>query len=444
MANYANALVDPNQYQQQSVNNFMNAMQIKQAGQRNELAAQAGAREQQMSDLEMMAVPIKFTQMKAQHISQIAKNISGLPEKQRSAKYADLVNKVAPAPMTTHPQLGPLGVVDSKDFVAPEEFVNMTDEQQKEYLEVLSYTSSELAKIKLSDKEALNKEKQVLLESKEKMAQIREKGKIDMAIWGQKGQNALALENEKQEGAKESLGDFTKEEIDLMGATYNLKGTLPSLGMGKDATTIRRAILKSAASQAIGSGKNASELVGGQTDIKAIGQSIGQQEKQMGAMGSFVRNLDAQVDKVKELSKELSSFDTRLLNIPLRAVRGKLAGSAEQAKYDMYLTEIESEIGKLATGSSASVAELSIGAQEKWARIHDKNLSLKDMISLLEETKNAGKMRMKSVEDQLKESRKRQRSVGATPAPEQITAAPQDVVPGPQTAEDYLKKFGGR
>ena len=140
-------------------------------------------------------------------------------------------------------------------------------------------------------------------------------------------------------------------------------------------------------------------------DNKAFGASIVQQQKQIGAMGSFVKNMDAQIKKVGEISKELAAFDTRLLNMPLRTVRGRIAGSAEQAKYDMYLTEIESEIGKLATGSSASVAELSVGAQEKWARIHDKNLSLKDMMSLLEETGAAGRMRMKSVEDQLAETR---------------------------------------
>jgi len=48
---------------------------------------------------------------------------------------------------------------------------------------------------------------------------------------------------------------------------------------------------------------------------------------------------------------------------------------------------------------------LSTSAQEKWAKIHDKNLSLKDMISLLEETKNAANMRLTSVENQMNKTR---------------------------------------
>jgi hypothetical protein len=155
-------------------------------------------------------------------------------------------------------------------------------------------------------------------------------------------------------------------------------------------------------------------------DTSGYVSAITSQQKQLGAMGSFVKNMEYQVNKVEELAKELKTFDTRLLNVPLRALRGKIAGSPLQAKYDMYVTEIENEIGKLATGSAASVAELTQGAQEKWAKIHDKNLSIPDMVSLLKETASAGKLRMKSVSEQLKETKAQMRSRGQG-VPEQGT-----------------------
>ena len=210
----------------------------------------------------------------------------------------------------------------------------------------------------------------------------------------------------------QTLGDpadeMTDDEIAYHANMYNLRGVMPALGMGKSPLRIK--ILKKAAE--LGGEKGAATILEGQATMAGLKGSIAQQEKQLGSMGSFVNNLSQQVDKVKDLSKELAAFDTRLLNVPLRMVRGRLAGSAEQAKYDMYLAEIESEIGKLATGSTGSVAELSIGAQERWSRIHDKNLSLSDMLSLLEETKNAGNMRLKSVKDQLEDTRKRMRETG--------------------------------
>ncbi|MCR4307649.1 MAG: hypothetical protein NUV80_03740 [Candidatus Berkelbacteria bacterium] len=154
-----------------------------------------------------------------------------------------------------------------------------------------------------------------------------------------------------------------------------------------------------------------------QADNAAYKSSLTMQEKQLGQMGSFVKNMGKQIDQVKKISNELSSFDTRLLNVPLRLARGRIAGSAQQVKYDMYLTEIENEIGKLATGSAASISELSVGAQQKWEKIHDKNLSIKDMLSLLEETKNAGLMRMDSVKEQIADTKARRSGRRSTDTP---------------------------
>ena len=70
-------------------------------------------------------------------------------------------------------------------------------------------------------------------------------------------------------------------------------------------------------------------------------------EKQIGAMGSFTTNMDSQIDRLTELSKGLKTFDTRLLNIPLRAIRGSIIGTPLQSQYDLLLAEIEREAAKL-------------------------------------------------------------------------------------------------
>jgi len=214
---------------------------------------------------------------------------------------------------------------------------------------------------------------------------------------------------------------LTDEEARVAGAKYNLDGKMPSLGRGKVAAKNRIKILKSGLNQQLGLSpdqiksnkspmQNALEIVAMQSDTKAIQGAQKFLEKQLGSMDSFVTNLNSQVDKVKALSKDLETFDTRIMNVPLRLVRGKILGSPLQAKYDMYLAEIEGEIGKLATGSTASIAELSATAQERWAKIHDKNLSVTDMLSLLEETKNAANLRYDSVVGALSGVRKRMRT----------------------------------
>ncbi len=237
----------------------------------------------------------------------------------------------------------------------------------------------------------------------------------------------------KISGVDIDIEDMTQDEIDTWGAWVNLTGKMPSLGRGKQSTKIRVAIAKSAAQQALGSKQFGEEdrdpertpaeaalaVIGSQADTKAIQGSLNFLEKQLSAMGSFVDNIDMQIEKVTELSRDLKTFDTRLLNIPLRIIRGRIIGSPLQAKYDLYLTEIESEIGKLATGSAASIAELSTTAQEKWDRIHDKNLSVTHMLELLAETRDAARMRQKSVQTQMDLARTRMRTrvfTGGSPA----------------------------
>jgi len=232
----------------------------------------------------------------------------------------------------------------------------------------------------------------------------------------------------KISGSDVDIESMTQEEVDTWGQIVNLTGKMPALGHGKQASKIRMQIAKSAARNALdaatlipGADPNkrpsdaALEVVGTQTDTKAIGGAITLLQKQASSMGSFVSNIEQQIDKVHALSSDLKTYDTRLMNVPLRAMRGKIQGSPLQAKYDMYLAEIESEIGKLATGSTASIAELSATAQNKWEKIHDKNLSVKDMLSLLDETKAAARMRMKSVDDELEKTRRKMRSRGVDP-----------------------------
>lgn len=149
-------------------------------------------------------------------------------------------------------------------------------------------------------------------------------------------------------------------------------------------------------------------------DYKADTSSLGFQTKQADMMGSFVNNMGKQVDRLTEIAGDITRIDARLLNIPIRLLATKVAGSANEAKITMYLTEISNEIGKMSTGSTASVAELSEGAQRKWAQIHDPNLSISDLLSLLKETKHAGQMRLESVAAQKEQTKTRMRGESGT------------------------------
>jgi uncharacterized protein YaaR (DUF327 family) len=142
-------------------------------------------------------------------------------------------------------------------------------------------------------------------------------------------------------------------------------------------------------------------------DINANRGSIQWQQKNRDLMSSFVANIGKQNDRLAELTKTISLSDIRLLNLPLVEFRKRVSGDPKLSKVAMYLTEISNEAARLSSGNAASIAELSLGAQERWAKIHDPYLSIKDMLDLTKETYHAGVMRLETVDDTLAESRKR-------------------------------------
>jgi hypothetical protein len=151
-------------------------------------------------------------------------------------------------------------------------------------------------------------------------------------------------------------------------------------------------------------------FAGKAADIGAGTKSLANQTKVRDMMGSFVRNMDTQAERLRVIAGDVQRYDSRLLNVPLVKWRTMVAGSPMESKVDMYVSEISAEIAKLSTGSSASVAELTQSAREKWDKIHDKNLSMKDLLDLIGEVQHAGKIRMDSANAQIEETRARMRS----------------------------------
>jgi len=221
-------------------------------------------------------------------------------------------------------------------------------------------------------------------------------------------------------GIDVDVAKLTNDEIDVISGIYLATGRMPSLGRGREATKVRLDIIKRAAAQSLGGNEflkpgmtpseAALEVVATQTDTKSIAGGINFLEKQTASMGSFVQNLDEQITRVSEIAEDLYSSDVRLLNVPIRLFRSKIAGSPNQARYDLYITEIEREIAKLSQGATQSIAAMSVEEVKKWEKIHDKNLSIPDMLEVLKETRTAANMRQKSVLDQLNRTRERMRT----------------------------------
>lgn len=207
---------------------------------------------------------------------------------------------------------------------------------------------------------------------------------------------------------KVSTGGLSAEALDAEAEIYRKTGVIRGTRNADQVSAIKNRN----AEQLKALGQTGENVVANASDLKAINSSLSTQEKQLGAMGSFVKNIDAQYGRLQEIAGDLASSDIRLLNMPRRALLKTVEGSPLQSKVDMYVAEIASETAKLAGGSTGSVSELSQGMREKWDKIIDPNLSIKDLTDLLAETKHAAAMRMESVYSQLEDTQRRRDSIG--------------------------------
>lgn len=139
------------------------------------------------------------------------------------------------------------------------------------------------------------------------------------------------------------------------------------------------------------------------TDYRAMDMSVKNQRKIYDMMNGFVLNLNKQVAEVKKLMdgsdpriQKAQRAGLRLENIPIIQLKQRILGSGLEASVKSYLLEISNEIGKLSTGSAASIRELGENAQVKWEKIHDTNLPARELIKVLNTTQDQANMRIQS------------------------------------------------
>lgn len=192
-------------------------------------------------------------------------------------------------------------------------------------------------------------------------------------------------------------GEATEEDYRFAGEIYNKTGKMPPLGRSSYG---RIQVLRWARILNEENGRTVGGLVSSQSQIAALQGSLKNIQKQENMMGSFVRNLDEQNIRIKMAMDAIKRTDARFLNVPWRKFKKEIKGSADEAILDMYLTEISTEVGKLASGSAASIAALPEGARQKWESIHDPNLPLSELYKLLNETLAGAHLRMQSVRDE--------------------------------------------
>ena len=242
----------------------------------------------------------------------------------------------------------------------------------------------------------------------------------------------------------DDFAKWTTEEKKWHFDNFKSTGVKPDFGWGRDAARSRAQFQKEYAAWNLGKGVTGAEAGSVSAEYKALSMSLRNQEKIRGMMGGFVRNMDKQVVRLDDIfNKIVSRVGVRALDYPLREIKTRAIGSGNEAVIEAYLLEISNEIGKLSTGSAASIQELSIEAQKKWAKIHDPNLSPREIKKVLTETRQMGQMRLESSDEEIKATQEKMKNIDKEvptgPKEEPSGGKVEPRKPGESIA-DYLKR----
>lgn len=136
---------------------------------------------------------------------------------------------------------------------------------------------------------------------------------------------------------------------------------------------------------------------------KSLSASLLQQQKNRGAMGNFVLNINGQLKKVNDIMTDvIKRVGARAIDLPFRELHTRFKGSGNERLLEAYMKEISVEIFKLSQGSTASVALLPEEGRKEWEKIHDVNLSYPQLKIILAGTRDMANIRLKSVNDEIK------------------------------------------
>jgi hypothetical protein len=215
------------------------------------------------------------------------------------------------------------------------------------------------------------------------------------------GKKAEATELAKQVGGFTTWTPEAKNQAFM----YNLITKEPPVSTRGMAAGDRKVYAKEYAQWQVDKDYRPGDIALMQADYRAGDMSLKNMAKQEAPMAAFVGNINKQIDKVAQLYNNNDRVGLRLIDLPIRELKVRAVGSGDEAVKASYLLEISNEIGKLSSGASGSVQQLSDSAKEDWKKVHDVNLPFSEIMKIVNATRDQANMRIQSWRDAKEEVR---------------------------------------
>lgn len=173
---------------------------------------------------------------------------------------------------------------------------------------------------------------------------------------------ANRLKFDKEQATASDDVTFTPEAISNAAARYNVDGTLPPMGMGKQGATGRAKILNEAARLAGATGDTAEEQRIRQIANKASSTALTALTKQEAAVNAFEKTFNRNADMVAELATKRDQTGMPFAQKWIQAGKRATGNDPELLAYDSAIKGTLNEYTKIVSGSmgntQAAVSEI--------------------------------------------------------------------------------------
>jgi hypothetical protein len=210
-----------------------------------------------------------------------------------------------------------------------------------------------------------------------------------------------------------SAPSLTQNAIDDQANRFIIDGTLPPLGMGKDAVANRNAIINRASELARAGGMPNDRIT--QMQNKANSAALSQLTKQETMVGAFEKNFVKNADLVVKFSSKVDRTGAPLLDKWIQSGKRAATGDPELKALDVAIKAVSNEYAKIVSGSMGNTA-VAVSEIKRMESLLNSAMTKQDVISVINTMKTETENRMLGFKEQKAELTNSMRG-GAAPPP---------------------------
>jgi hypothetical protein len=194
-----------------------------------------------------------------------------------------------------------------------------------------------------------------------------------------------------------SAPSLSQNAIDDQANRFIIDGTLPALGMGKDAVANRNAIINRASELARAGGMSNDRIT--QMQNKANSAALSQLTKQETMVGAFEKNFVKNADLVLKFSSKVDRAGAPLLDKWIQSGKRAATGDPELKALDVAIKAVSNEYAKIVSGSMGNTA-VAVSEIKRMESLLNSAMTKQDVLSVINVMKTETENRMAGFKEQ--------------------------------------------